>query len=106
MFDPTESHLSGLEPRTRLLATYLIIAARQSGIPLIITSSKRGFWEQARLVASGASKTLNSKHLRGQAFDVDVMGWSRDALPKTFWEAVGSYGEYLGLKWGGRWKTC
>jgi len=97
--DPTPGHLAQLEPRTKLLATYLVIAARRAGVPLIITSSKRSRWEQIKLVALGRSRTTNSRHLTGQAFDVDVAGWSRDAVPAEFWRALGTYAERLGLKW-------
>lgn len=48
---------------------------------------------------------MQSKHLSGQAFDVDVVGWSRDALPRWWWLALGQYAERLGLRWGGRWTT-
>jgi len=105
MYDPTMGHLAALAPRPRLEATYLVIAAREAGIPLIITSSRRSQWEQFKLVISGRSRTLNSAHLRGQAFDVDVAGWRRDALPEAFWASLGEYAEALGLTWGGRFKT-
>lgn len=97
--DPTSGHLAQLEQRTRLLATYLVIAARKAGVPLIITSSKRSRTEQFRLVLSGRSRTLNSRHLYGRAFDVDVAGWRREAVPPEFWRALGTYAERLGLKW-------
>lgn len=97
--DPTEGHLAQLEPRTRLLATYLVIAARRAGVPLIITSSKRGLIEQTGYVLTGRSKTFNSRHLTGKAFDVDVAGWSRKAVPRVFWDALGAYAEGLGLLW-------
>lgn len=99
MNDPTLGHLQTLEPRTRALATQLIIAVRTAGIPLIITSSKRGITEQIQLVWEGKSKTYNSKHLSGRAFDVDVAGWSRDAVPRWFWDALGNFARQLGLKW-------
>jgi len=53
-------------------------------------------------VAQGRSRTLTGKHLRGQAFDVDIHGFGRDQIPMLFWEQLGEGGEYLGLRWGGR----
>lgn len=97
--DPTPGHLAQLDKQTRLLATYLIIAARRAGVPLIITSSKRSRTEQLKYFLSGTSRTLNSRHLYGKAFDVDVAGWSRDSVPKEFWRALGTYATGIGLKW-------
>jgi peptidoglycan LD-endopeptidase CwlK len=105
MYDPTLSHLANLVPKVRTPATYLVIAARNAGVPLIITSSRRTTWEQVRLYLAGRTRTLNSAHLRGEAFDIDVVGWQRDAIPTPFWDAVGEYGEGLGLAWGGRFKS-
>jgi len=105
MYDPTLAHLANLAPKIRTPATYLIIAARNVGIPLIVSSSRRSVWEQTKLVLSGRSRTLNSAHLRGQAFDVDVVGWKREALPTAFLSSLGEYGEGLGLTWGGRFRT-
>lgn len=61
--------------------------------------------EQRVLVNRGLSRTLRSKHLEGRAFDVDVLGMNRDAVPRWWFAALGQYGESLGLKWGGRWQT-
>lgn len=97
--DPTPGHLAQLDQKTRLLATYLVIAARRAGVPLIITSSRRTRLEQLGHLLAGRSKTLNSAHLYGRAFDVDVAGWSRSAVPRVFWDALGPYAEGLGLKW-------
>lgn len=101
--DPTLKHLPQLTAETRDRAVQLVNAARQVGVPLIITSSRRSMEEQQRLVQAGLSRTLNSAHLRGEAFDVDVMGLKRDDIPRWWLSALGSYGESLGLIWGGRW---
>jgi peptidoglycan L-alanyl-D-glutamate endopeptidase CwlK len=103
--DPTLEHLPQLTPETRNRAVQLLNAARQVGVPLVITSSRRSPEEQRRLVQAGLSKTLNSAHLRGEAFDVDVMGMRRDDIPRWWFEALGTYGEAIGLLWGGRWRT-
>jgi len=101
--DPTLEHLPQLTPETRDRAVQLLNAARQVGVPLIITSARRSIDEQKRLVETGRSRTLDSAHLRGEAFDVDVMGIRRDDIPRWWFMALGAYGESLGLIWGGRW---
>lgn len=46
---------------------------------------------------------MQSKHLLGKAFDVDVFGFGRDDVPLWVWEEIGPWAEMqLGLKWGGR----
>jgi len=89
----------------QLAAWYLVFLVRSAGVPLQITSSVRTRSEQAELVRIGASRTLQSKHLVGQAFDVDIHGWGRDEIPLWFWEELGWLGEYLGFRWGGRFSS-
>ena len=100
--DPTESHLRRLEPDTAQLAFWLVLAARQAGVPLWISDSVRTTARQADLVRSGASLTNRSRHLVGRAFDVDVLGFGRDEVPTWFWYRLGPFAERLGLRWGGR----
>jgi uncharacterized protein YcbK (DUF882 family) len=98
MYDPTPANVDSLEPGTRLRCIYLVNAARSAGVPLLVTSARRSYSEQVALVWQGKSKTFNSKHLQGRAFDVDVAGWDRDALPDSFWSVLWQYAEGLGLK--------
>lgn len=97
MYDPSPGIVESLEPLTRARAIYLLNAFRAAGVPLIATSGRRGYFEQAYLVATGKSRTLTSKHLAGKAFDVDIAGWSRDAVPPAFWTILKSYSAQLGL---------
>lgn len=84
----------------------MVNAAREAGIPLVITSSLRTPAEQKELVRRGFSQTQNSRHLTGRAFDVDIFGLSRDQVPKWFWDILGPWAErWLKLKWGGRWRS-
>lgn len=98
MYDPSPEVVNGLEPATRVRAIYLLNAFRAAGIPLMATSGRRTYGEQLKLVWEGKSKTVSSKHLTGRAFDVDVAGWSRDALPYNFWAVLWQYAEGLGLR--------
>lgn len=103
--DSTDAHLGRLSPDIQLAAWYLLYLVRSAGVPLQISSSTRTRAEQARLVAEGRSRTLASKHLIGQAFDVDIHGWARDDIPLWFWEELGWLGEYIGFRWGGRFSS-
>jgi len=95
-------HIRALSPDIQAAAFYLVWAARTAGYPLQITSSLRSRAEQAAFVRSGASQTLKSHHLIGQAFDVDIHGLSRDDVPLWFWELLGPFAESLGFRWGAR----
>ena len=97
------AHIRRLSPDIQLAAWYLVAIVRDAGVPLQITSSLRSREEQAALVRAGRSLTLRSAHLEGQAFDVDVHGYGRDQIPLWWFEQLGYLGEYLGLRWGGRW---
>lgn len=103
--DPTEKHLSRLQPRTAAVALAFINAMREAGIPAYISSSTRTQAEQDALVARGLSQTRNSRHLSGQAFDIDILGYGRDEIAKSWWLAVGEYAEAMGMTWGGRFKS-
>lgn len=103
--DLTSAHLQALQPDIAARAFQFINALRSAGIPAYISSSVRTVAEQSRLVGEGRSQTMASKHLRGLAFDIDILGYGRDQLPKWWWLAIGQFGEYLGLRWGGRWTS-
>ncbi len=96
-------HIQRLSPDIQLAAWYLVFLVRSAGIPLQITSSLRTIEEQRALVRAGRSRTIRSGHLDGQAFDVDVHGFSRDRIPRWWLYELGRLGESLGLRWGGRW---
>jgi peptidoglycan L-alanyl-D-glutamate endopeptidase CwlK len=79
-------------------------AARSAGYPVVVTSGHRTAAEQRDLVAAGRSRTAHSKHLTGEAFDIDWYRWDRNAVPVEFWRLIGPWAEReLGLVWGGRW---
>lgn len=106
MSDRTQEFINGLEPRTAERAFWLVWSARNAGYPVVITSGRRTRGAQADLVRRGLSQTLDSAHLRGEAFDIDVFGMRRDDVPLWFWNIIGPWAETnLGLRWGGRWRT-
>ena len=99
--DRTGAHLASMALATALPALRMVSHVRNVGIPLHITSALRNPTRQAELVRAGRSQTLRSKHLTGQAFDVDVLGFARGDVPKWWWYQLGSLAEPLGLRWGG-----
>jgi hypothetical protein len=102
--DNTAALIATLDAQTQRLAIEYVNRIRSAHeLPLVITSARRSDAEQSRLVAQGLSKTLQSKHVVGRAFDVDMYGWNRDRVPRWVWDEIGPVGEQLGFKWGGRW---
>ena len=79
--------------------------ARANGLALVVTSGRRSTAEQSRLVQAGRSRTMQSKHLSGQAFDVDLYGIDRNRVPAEIWAWIGPLGESYGFTWGGRWTS-
>lgn len=101
--DPTIGHLRRLDPSIQLAAVQMVTHVRQTGVPLTVTSSRRSSTEQRALVRAGNSLTMQSKHLIGLAFDVDVYGFHRGEIPLWWFYQLGQLGEQLGFRWGGRW---
>lgn len=99
--DPTIGHLQALAPKAQQAAFRMVNHVRSVGVPLIVTSSVRTPADQAGLLALGRTRTLRSKHLTGRAFDVDVHGFARTAIPKWWFYQLGQLAEPLGLRWGG-----
>lgn len=98
MYDPTLEKLQTLQPEVQLRAYWLVKTAREQGIPLMIISG----WRSRDLNAS-VGGAVNSLHLTGRAFDVQVLGYTRDQLPVSWWRSLGEWAENnLGLRWGGR----
>lgn len=76
-----------------------------------ITQGLRTVEEQARLVAGGKSKTMQSRHLTGHAVDVvampgGVVSWEMkhyEAVSRAFKEAAAEL--RIPIVWGGDWKS-
>lgn len=63
-------NLAGVHPRLVAIAA---LALAESDVDFVVTEGLRTRTRQAELVASGASRTMNSRHLTGHA--VDVAAW-------------------------------
>lgn len=104
----TDAELAKLHPAIAERFRILRDALAGVGVPIEIRAlgGFRTPQTQRRLVANRRSTTLRSRHLEGLAFDIDVPGVPRDAIPKSFWWIVGPWVEkYLGMRWGGRFKS-
>jgi peptidoglycan L-alanyl-D-glutamate endopeptidase CwlK len=88
-------------------------------VPFIIVEGLRSRERQERLVAIGASRTLNSRHLTGHAVDLAYWLDDGDGVPETGevrWDwplyrhlavamKAAAAAEGVALVWGGNWKS-
>lgn len=105
MNDPTAANIARMVPALQPFVIEFTNIARGAGLPVIVTSTLRTPAEQQQLLRAGRTQTLNSLHVQGRAFDVDLYGWNRDAVPAWVWDWLGPLGEAIGWRWGGRWKS-
>lgn len=87
------------------------LAITKSSIDFIVTEGLRSKERQRQLVAAGASKTLNSRHITGHAIDVAALvdgkvRWDWPLYAKIA-EAMKAAANELGVKivWGGDWRS-
>lgn len=107
MNERSMKNLEGVHPDLRKI---ILEAYAQSPVKFIVTEGIRTRQRQAVLVAQGASKTMNSRHLTGHAADIApiVDGEVRWDWPlfHAIAPVVKEAAKKLGLKveWGGDWK--
>ncbi len=93
------------------LAAVVRRAAELTTVDFIVTEGVRNIEKQKRLVAAGASKTMNSRHLTGHAVDLAavVNGEARWDWPlyHKLAATMKSAAEELGvtIEWGGNWRS-
>jgi peptidoglycan L-alanyl-D-glutamate endopeptidase CwlK len=79
------------------------------GVTFIVTEGVRSTERQAQLVAAGASRTMNSKHLTGRAVDLAVVVGSEVRwdwpLYKRLAQIIKQTAKEAGvpIRWGGDW---
>lgn len=86
-------------------------AIKITGVDFRITEGVRTKERQAQLVKQGKSKTMNSRHLTGDAVDVVAIvdgevSWDLNhyyAIAKAFAQAGGELG--VNIRWGGSWSV-
>lgn len=100
-------NLEGVHPD---LVAVMKVALQSSPIDFIVIEGLRTKERQAKLVASGASKTMNSRHLTGHAVDLLPIGYDGKAafdwpLYHKLAPAVKRAASDLGVAivWGGDW---
>lgn len=105
----SERNLANIHPD---LAKVVRLALQISSVDFIIIDGLRTLENQRALVASGASKTMNSRHLTGHA--VDTAPWINRTIPWNNWQtfvlvaqAMKQAAQDLNIPliWGGDWKN-
>ena len=88
-----------------------LIAGRADGLGFIVTEGLRTKQRQQQLLAAGASRTLDSRHITGHAVDLaatvnGAVRWDWPLYPKLA-EAMKQAAAERGVPivWGGDWKT-
>lgn len=102
--------ITSLNRDAAVRAAWLIYYLGIYGAHVHVTEGRRTTARQASLFAQGRTApgpkvtwTLASRHLTGRAFDIDFVGIAADQVPDVWWDLAGRIGEWLGLRWGGRW---
>jgi len=102
-----------IHPELEVRAYWLIEIMRYLGKPIRITEAFRSSERQQELYAVGrtqpgaivtGARPGTSAHELGRAFDITFLGPGYSA-PGQWWELAGEVGEWLGLRWGGRFKS-
>ena len=101
-------NLKGVHPD---LVAIVNLAAQRTPIPFEVIEGLRTVERQKQLVAAGASKTMNSRHITGHAVDIapTVEGKIRWDWPlyRLLAPAIKQAAQDLGIPivWGGDWRT-
>jgi len=102
-------NLAGIHPDLRRVMDR---ALQESPVDFIVIEGLRNKAQQAELVKSGASRTMNSRHLTGHAVDLlpiglDGKGAFDWVLYRQLAPAVkgAAMAENVPLDWGGDWKS-
>jgi peptidoglycan L-alanyl-D-glutamate endopeptidase CwlK len=111
-----ETSLSRLEPLNPTLRELMMETERRAdaaGINFEITEGMRDAARQAELVAQGASQTMNSLHLSGNAADIHILNpdgsvnWDFEAY-RPIADIAKTVAAEMGIPdfvWGGDWRT-
>ena len=110
-FTLSQRSLGRLDGVNNKLHSVVTTAIGLTNVDFGVTCGLRTQKEQEELVARGASQTMNSKHLTGDAVDVVAYIGSRiswelnlyDEIADAFKEA--SIKEDVPIKWGGAWSV-
>lgn len=98
--------LKGVHPDLRRVIDR---ALQESPVDFIVIEGLRSEARQRELVASGASKTMNSRHLTGHAVDLLPIGSNGPEFAWPLYNKLGpaveaaAQAEGVPITWGGRW---
>ena len=93
--DPTPGKIAGLDRAFGRRVVGFVNLVRSAGVPLVVISGYRTLAQNRHV--GGAPR---SRHLYGRAVDVQVLGFTRDQIPLSWWQALGRVGESFGLRAG------
>lgn len=106
---PMITDANALHPYFRDKVLQLIAICKSKGIDLAFVETYRTHAKQSEYKGMGKKYTRSgagkSKHQYGLAVDVvPIVGDSAVWHDPVLWRKVGTVGEKLGLRWGGRWR--
>lgn len=105
----SERHLADIHTDLAHIVRQALIL---SPVDFTVIEGVRTLQRQQQLVASGASRTMFSRHLTGHA--VDIAPWINHTIPWNDWQAFECVAQAMKqvaldmsipLVWGGDWKT-
>lgn len=109
MNDRSEQRLTGVNPLLVKVAHRAYELAQAEGVDFVVTEGLRTKERQAQLMAAGATRTMNSRHLTGHAIDLAALvdgevrwDWPLyDRLAHFMKSAASELG--VTIVWGGDW---
>ncbi|MGL5713841.1 MAG: M15 family metallopeptidase [Paraclostridium sp.] len=102
------SNIEGIDDR---LVIVLGLMLELAPYDFVVTEGLRTLERQKQLVAEGKSKTMNSRHLNGKAFDIAILVSGSVTWDKKYYDKWASVfldiSKRLGfdVEWGGSWKS-
>ena len=102
------NNLRGIHPDLRRVIDR---ALQDSPLDFVVIEGLRSVDRQKQLVASGASRTMNSRHITGHAVDLMPIGPNGPAFDWPLYDELGpavkqaAEKEGVALDWGGDWKS-
>jgi peptidoglycan L-alanyl-D-glutamate endopeptidase CwlK len=104
----SRKNLSGVHPD---LVKVVTLALRYTTVDFVVTEGLRTVQRQKQLVAAGASKTMNSRHITGHAVDLAALvsgevRWDWPLYEKLA-DAMKDASRELDIpiEWGGDWRS-
>lgn len=110
-FSLNERSLRNLKGVNQDMVSVVHRAAEISPVYFVVTEGLRTIQRQAELVAKGASKTMNSKHLTGRAVDVAAFHEGKLSWEWKYYVQISNAFKQAAkeldvkIRWGGDWKT-